>query len=110
MDKLAATISKGGTFLFRAPADNEPITKKQIRNNMVAWIFDPRDAYEYVTLLQVERFALTRDESTNSIYVDDDNQPEEISKEDAKRLYGLMKAHVDQKQSKQEQPVQKVNK
>lgn len=106
MDKLAASITKGGTFLFRAPADNEPITKKQIRENMVAWIFDPRDAYEYVTLLQVERFALTRDESTNYIYRDDDNQPEEISKEDAEKLYSLMKAHIEQKQ----QPLQKVNK
>lgn len=110
MDKLAANISKAGTFLFRAPADNEPITKKQIRNNMVAWIFDPRDAYEYVTLLQVERFVLTRDEKKANIYIDDDNQPEEISQADAKKLYGLMTQLLEEKQTKKEPPVQKVNK
>lgn len=106
MDKLAASITKAGTFLFRAPADDEPITKKQIRENMVAWIFDPRDAHEYVTLLGVERFTLTRDESTNYIYADDDNQPEEITQEDAKKLYSLMKTHIEEKT----RPIQKVNK
>ena len=110
MDKLAANISKGGTFLFRAPADNEPITKRQIRNNMVAWIFDPRDAYEYVTLLQVERFVFTKDEKQESIYVDDENQPEEISKDDAKNIYTLMNELLEQKQKRKEPPVQKVNK
>ena len=110
MDKLAANISQAGTFLFRAPADNEPITKKQIRENMVGWIFDPRDAYEYVTLLGVERFVLTRSEKSYNVYVDDDNQPEEITQEDAKELYELMTNLLVEKQAKKAVQYQKINK
>ena len=108
MDKLAAHITQGGTFLFRAPADDEPITNKQIRNNMVAWIFDPRDAYEYVQLLQVERFSLTKDEKKEYIYSDKGNQPIELSQEEAKKLYGFMKQLSEEKHG--QRAVQKVNK
>ncbi|MBQ3511207.1 MAG: hypothetical protein IJA30_02785 [Bacilli bacterium] len=110
MDKLAANISQAGTFLFRAPADDEPITNQQIRNNMVAWIFDPRDAYEYVQLLQVERFSLTKDEQKQNIHLDTVPQPMEISKEDAKKLYGLMKQLSEEKHAKKQAQYQKANK
>lgn len=108
MDKLAANITQGGTFLFRAPADNEPITQSHINTNMVAWIFDPRDADEYVQLLQVERFVLTRNQKEIS-YTTRNEPVEEISKEDAERLYGFMKQLSEEKQS-QKATMQKVNK
>lgn len=108
MDKLAANITQGGTFLFRAPADNEPITQSHINTNMVAWIFDPRDADEYVQLLQVERFVLTRNQKEIS-YTTRNEPVEEISKEDAERLYGFMKRLSEEKQS-QKAAMQKVNK
>ncbi len=108
MDKLAANITQGGTFLFRAPADNEPITQSHINTNMVAWIFDPRDADEYVQLLQVERFVLTRNQKEIS-YTTRNEPVEEISKEDAKRLYGFMKQLREEKQA-QKAAMQKVNK
>ena len=108
MDKLAANITQGGTFLFRAPADNEPITQSHINTNMVAWIFDPRDADEYVQLLQVERFVLTRNQTEIS-YPTRNEPVEEISKEDAKRLYGFMKQLSEEKQA-QKAAMQKVNK
>lgn len=108
MDKLAANITQGGTFLFRAPADNEPITQSHINTNMVAWIFDPRDADEYVQLLQVERFVLTRNQKEIS-YTTRNEPVEEISKEDAERLYGFMKQLSEEKQA-QKAAMQKVNK
>lgn len=106
MNKLAANITHYGTFLFRAPADSEPITKNHIRNNLVAWIFDPRDAYEYVTLLQVERFIFSSD-TNYSIYSEEINPPQEISKEEAKKLYTAINETLAQKQ---DPPIQKVNK
>lgn len=108
MNKLAANITQGGTFLFRAPADNEPITQSHINTNMVAWIFDPRDADEYVQLLQVERFVLTRNQKEIS-YTTRNEPVEEISKEDAERLYGFMKQLSEEKQA-QKAAMQKVNK
>ena len=109
MDKLAANITQGGTFLFRAPADNEPITQSHINTNMVAWIFDPRDADEYVQLLQVERFVLTRNQKEIS-YTTRNEPVEEISKEDAKKLYGLMKQLAEEKHAKKQVQYQKANK
>lgn len=109
MDKLAANITQAGTFLFRAPADDKPITQRDINTSMVAWIFDPRDAAEYVELLQVERFVLTRDQKEVS-YANRDEIVEEISKEDANKLFGFMKQITEEKQAQQTAAFQKVNK
>ena len=109
MDKLAANITQGGTFLFRAPADNEPITQSHINTNMVAWIFDPRDADEYVQLLQVERFVLTRNQKEIS-YTTRNEPVEEISQEDAKKLYSFMKQLHTEKQAQNVSVIQKINK
>ena len=98
MDKLAANITQGGTFLFRAPADNEPITQRDIHTNLVEWIFDTKDAYEYVQLLQIESFVLKRKQKEIS-YNAGSEPTEEISKDDAKKLYALMKQLSEEKQN-----------
>ena len=109
MDKLAANITQAGTFLFRAPANNQQITQRHINTNMVAWIFDPKDADEYVELLQIDRFVLTRNQKEIS-YTTRDEIVEEITKEDAKKLYGLMKQLREEKQTQKPQQFQKINK
>ena len=98
MDKLAANITQAGTFLFRAPADNQQITQRHINTNMVAWIFDPQDADEYIELLKIDRFVLTRNQKEIS-YNAGSEPTEEISKDDAKKLYALMKQLSEEKQN-----------